>query len=140
MHASSFSSSLLINSVLAETILTQYATRTNNDQFKMLTWNGVTVEGAEDDSYGVQSDYPQSPLPPLLEFEAKPHPENRVLELARKLFSTEFIAGDPKDWWWDFSREEEASTEWPREKGAMKLDQFIDNELSFETLNFEIIF
>ena len=44
-------------------ILREFADRTNRDQYRMLTWNGVQIEGAEDFYHGVQSGLPETPRP-----------------------------------------------------------------------------
>ena len=49
---------LLVHHTMVGPILREFANRTNRDQRRMLTWNGVQIEGAEDFYHGVQSGLP----------------------------------------------------------------------------------
>jgi hypothetical protein len=126
----------LVHHTMVTPILREYAERNNDDQFRMLTWNGVAVEGAEDDNFGVQTDYPHTPSPELNwtqmmddgEIVEKYHPSLRSLEMARTFFSRPIRYGAIRYKCWSFSPVKGAP------KGSSILDMFVTNMISFHYL------
>jgi len=86
---------LLIHHTMVVPILREFQERNNLDHYRMFTWHGVQIEGAEDVNVGVQDGYPES-APPRNdweqlcydgEIEVGEHPAKDFLELARAFFS-----------------------------------------------------
>ena len=57
---------LLIHHSMVAPILREFAYRTNRNQYRMFTFNGYKIEGAEDDKVGIQGNggCPETPLRP----------------------------------------------------------------------------
>jgi hypothetical protein len=96
---------LLVHHSLVAHILREYSDRTNRDMYRMLSWNGVQIEGAEDENIGIQGDYPDSPLRVDWqqlnldgELVVDPHPEKEFLDTARAFFN---YTPKTRQWWRD---------------------------------------
>jgi len=128
--------SVLVHHTMVIPVLREYEKRNNDDQFRMLTWNGVALEGAEDDNFGVQSDYPHTPPPELdwrqmlddgeLALRQNDHPSWCSLEVARVFFSVDFRHRANECW--NFTPEMRGYGAF---KGEMVLDAFVTQMLSF---------
>ena len=109
-------------------IFREFADRQNRDQYRMLTWNGVEIEGAEDDNEGRESDgYPHTP-PPRVDWQTinmdgdivvNEHPETDSLQVARAFFN---YTTESATWW----------RETPDENETEVLDIFTPDAISFE--------
>ena len=126
---------LLVNHTFVGSILGEFAKRTNLDQRRMLTWNGVQIEGAEDIYHGVQ--WAESPLRRVdwellhkvgeLQELVTEHPNNKFLKAARMFFN---YTPDPED--------RDLWIETPDHYRTDTLDVFTPDAISFDTLILDI--
>jgi hypothetical protein len=86
---------LLVHHSLVAHILREYADRQNRDMYRMFSWNGVQIEGAEDYNVGIQGDYHLTP-PPRVDWQqlnmdgelvVESHPDKEFLDMARAFFN-----------------------------------------------------
>ena len=120
---------MLVHHTMVAPILREFSDRTNRDQYRMFTWNGVQIEGAEDFNVGVQPNYPHTP-PPRMDWEqmfedgelaVSTHGDKDFLRTARMLFN---CTPASRDWW--------CETPYADESGV--LDMFTPDAVSFKAL------
>ena len=122
---------LVVHHTMVVPILREFAQRTNRDQYRMLSWNGVQIEGAEDFNHGVQ--WPEPPLPRVdwellhksgeLQQLVTKHPNNKFLKVARMFFN---YTPEPED--------RDLWIETPDHYRTDTLDVFTPDAISFDTL------
>jgi hypothetical protein len=124
---------LLVHHTMVGSILREFANRTNRDQRRMLTWNGVQIEGAEDFYHGVQSGLPETPRPRVdwellhkvgeLQERVTKHPNKKFLKVPRMFFNNTPTPAE-RDYWIETPDYYETDT----------LDMFTPDTISFDNL------
>jgi len=118
---------LLIHHSMVAPILREYAFRTNRNQYRMFTFNGYAIEGAEDDMVGIQSGWLDTPRDWVQadvdgELVVTDHPETEFLFMARVFFT---FPSPLKAWWFQ--------TPQPDDDGSL-FTEFTKNAITFDKL------